>query len=122
MNKKPSVMKKEWLEAKKEAAFYQKQSKAYAAAIVALVDDSNKLKEDVAIGVKGLLLAKKYEEALEEIRGLFNLAFDVQRIVDGVLPRPNRPKKQHCNNGLQCLMDDTCPIKSCICLCAGCRP
>jgi hypothetical protein len=128
MSGKPQATNKQYRDAIKEAAFYKKQASAYAAAIVALADDSTQLKELVAIGTKGTLLAKKYEDALKQIRDLLadRQAFvmmgmrsfaAVQNIVDEALP-----KERHCNNGLQCLMGEDCPIKSCVCICGGCRP
>lgn len=69
-SKKPSTMKREWKEAKKEAAFYKKQSEAYCSAIMALADSNKELKEQLAMAVKGLPEWVKYEKALKQIREL----------------------------------------------------
>jgi hypothetical protein len=52
--KKPSMMKREYEQTKKDAAFYKKQSEAYAAAIMALADDNRALKEIVGLAISAL--------------------------------------------------------------------
>lgn len=126
---KPSLMKREWQKAVKEAAYWKKQFEGMSFSCASTGMKAKEQLDDIALAVMGLQKAVKYEKALKEILELVkphthlrtcNSVFTVAQLALGCIATAER---QHCNNGLQCIWgDDPVAPRSCTCICGGCRP